>query len=140
MGKRLTDQEVLAQVPAARRRADRRTAEPRIVAGRYDASREQVIVSLSNDATLALPVALIAPLAHATHAVRRELLIRAAGLGIGWPQLDLDVSLPGLAQLLCGTRTLQRAAGSAAGSVRSAAKTAAARRNGRRGGRPVGGR
>lgn len=61
-----------------------------------------------------------------------------AGTGISWPQLDVDVSVPGLAMEIFGSKTWMRELAKRAGSATSAAKAAAARANGKKGGRPRG--
>ncbi|MDX2223212.1 MAG: DUF2442 domain-containing protein, partial [Rhodospirillaceae bacterium] len=60
-----------------------------------------------------------------------------AGYGLHWPDLDVDLSVPGLLAGLFGTRAyIDRLRARRAGSATSKAKSAAARRNGAKGGRP----
>lgn len=83
-----------------------------------------------------VPHELIEGLAGATPEALADIKIMPAGTGIVWPQLDVDVSVPGLAMEVFGSRTWMRELARRAGSATSAAKAAAARANGKKGGRP----
>lgn len=65
-----------------------------------------------------------------------QIVVMPAGLALRWPELDIDVSVPGLAMEVFGTRDWMRELASRAGKSTSEAKRAAARLNGRKGGRP----
>jgi hypothetical protein len=58
------------------------------------------------------------------------------GLGVHWPDLDLDLYVPELVQGLYGTKKWMSSLGRQGGKSRSVAKSRAARENGRKGGRP----
>jgi hypothetical protein len=58
------------------------------------------------------------------------------GLGVHWPDLDLDLYVPELVQGIYGTKKWMSSLGRRGGQSRSAAKSRAARENGRKGGRP----
>ncbi|MDH4132522.1 MAG: DUF2442 domain-containing protein [Gemmatimonadota bacterium] len=133
----LTDAQILAGIPAARQRAARaRRSEPHAAAARYERPGRRLHIRLTNDATLVIPVALIPSLDTATDQELAEVSLGAAGLGLHWERLDLDLGIPALARLALGPRVLLSASGAAGGSARSTAKARAARRNGRKGGRP----
>lgn len=135
--KPLTDAEILAQVPAARARAERaRWEEPHAAAARYDAATRRLVVSLTNGADFTVPVAHVAELAGAPEMDVAAVEVGPAGLALHWPALDADLSVAGLARVVFGLH-VARAAGALGGGVRSEAKAAAARENGRRGGRPA---
>lgn len=135
--KSATDRAVLAQIPAARRRAQRTAAaEPRVMGVRHDGTGRRVHLTLSNGAELVLPLSLFPQLEGASAAALAKVRITAAGLGVEWPELDQDVSVAGVLRAVVGPRALLRMSGAAGGASRSVAKRAAARRNGRRGGRP----
>jgi hypothetical protein len=130
---RVTDRDILAQSPAARRRA---RAMPRAVAASYDAGTGTITVTMASGVALIVPIAAFPELHGATEAQLSAIEIDPAGWGIGWDGLDVHYSVTGLAELVVGRAALLRAAAAAAGSVRSPAKARAARRNGRKGGRP----
>lgn len=58
------------------------------------------------------------------------------GLGVHWPDLDLDLYVPELVQGVYGTKKWMSSLGRRGGKSRSVAKSRAARENGRKGGRP----
>ena len=101
-------------------------------------SRGRVVVELDNGCTLAFPPALSQGLAGARAADLSIIEITPSGLGLHWPRLDADLSVPGLIQGVLGSRQWMAQLGRAGGRVRSEAKAAAARANGARGGRPRG--
>lgn len=134
---RISDAEILAQLPAAEARARRslRTM-PHAAAARYERQKRVLRVELTNGSSFSLPVSMVPELSKATDAALAEVEVGAAGLGLHWERLDVDLSVAGLARLVLGTRTLLQAAGAAGGLSRSSAKAEAARVNGRKGGRP----
>lgn len=116
----------------ARRRRGHATA------ARYDASSGRLVVSLHNGVELAVPVRLVEGLADADPASLSEVEITPAGLGLHWPALDADVSVPGLLDGVFGSRSWMAAQlGGRGGRTSTPAKAAAARANGRKGGRPA---
>ena len=133
----VTDAEILAQVPAAEARARRslRTM-PHAAAARYDRQKRILRVDLTNGTSFSLPVSLVPELSKASDAALAEVEVGAAGVGLHWERLDVDLSVAGLARLVLGTHTLLQAAGAAGGRSRSSAKAEAARVNGQKGGRP----
>lgn len=135
MSRPLTEAEILAQIPAARARAQRAALdEPHAAAARYDAATQRLVVSLTNGADFTVPVGHVAELAGASEADVAAVEVGPAGLALHWPALDADLSVAGLARVVFGLH-VARAAGALGGAVRSEAKAAAARENGRRGGR-----
>ncbi|WNJ89926.1 DUF2442 domain-containing protein [Bosea sp. 685] len=94
-------------------------------------------MKLNTDIQLAIPVRRIEGLAEASADHLAEIEISPAGLGLFWPQLDVDVYLPALLQGVFGSRKWMAAQlGASGGRMRSEPKTAAARQNGQKGGRP----
>lgn len=135
--RRLTDAEVLAQVPAATRRAARaRRTEPHGRAVRYLRHSRQLVVDLINGTQLRVPIECIPGLVGASGAALSQVELSPAGVGLAWDVLDVDCTVMQLAILAFGPKTVARAAAAAAGATRSPAKAAAARRNGKKGGRP----
>ena len=133
----ITDTDVLAQIPAARRRAQRAlTNQPHVASASYDAPSRLLQVTLTNGAMVVLPVDLIGSLRVASDQDLAQVTVGVAGVGLRWSRLDEDLSIAGLLHLAFGSRNLLRASGAAGGAARSPAKIAAARSNGAKGGRP----
>lgn len=104
---------------------------------RYDAAKAELHVALANGASIAIPVHLIEGLRDAPSSARGDVRIEGIGYGLHWPDLDLDLSVPGLLSDVFGTRRwLDASRARTAGRTRSPAKSAAARSNGAKGGRP----
>jgi len=133
----LTDAEVLAQIPAARRRArEALKTEPHAKRAWYDARNRALHITLTNGAGIVVPVALMTGFRDFPDRLIAKVEVGVAGVDLHWEELDADLSVVGLARLALGSKVLLRAAGSAGGASRSVAKAKAARRNGRKGGRP----
>lgn len=135
--KRLTDEEILAQIPAARaagREAER--TEPRACSARYDAGTGRVVVELTNGCVFAFPAELGQGLRGASAEDLADVRVYARGEALRWERLDVDLSVPGIMAGTFGGKTWMRELGRAGGKVTSPAKAAAARANGRKGGRP----
>jgi hypothetical protein len=108
-------------------------SEPRAASARYDRSTGRIAVELTNGSAFAFPARLGQGLEAATDDQLAEVVILGAGYGLHWEALDVDLSIPGLAAGIFGTRAhMARIAGRGA----SPAKSAAARANGAKGGRP----
>jgi hypothetical protein len=135
--KKLTDEDILAQVPRARRRA-RLDAEiePRAKNARYDRKSRRIEVELSNGCSFAFPAALARGLRGASAADLEEVAIELEGEGLRWERLDADLLVPELLRGVFGSKRWMSEIGRTLGSARSADKANAARVNGRKGGRP----
>ena len=138
MSKRtITDAEIRAQIPAARRRAERlRRTAPHAKTAYLDRADRRIVVELTNGASLSIPVGLVPAIRNASDAHLAEVVVGPGGVGLHWERLDADLTVGYLAGLALGKAVLLRAAGAAGGTARTAAKARAARINGRRGGRP----
>jgi hypothetical protein len=130
----LSDQAILAQIPAARRRAS--AARPVIATARYDRPHRRIHLTMSNGATLLVPVDLIASLHRASDGDLADITIGVAGVSVHWERLDEDLGIAGLARIALGKQLLLQASGAAGGASRTAAKIEASRLNGLKGGRP----
>lgn len=107
------------------------------VSARYDARAQRVMVELNSGVLLAVPVRLIEGLDGATSADLAHIGVSSAGMGLHWPALDVDVSVPALLLGVLGSRQWMAAQlGGLGGRSRTDAKARAARENGRKGGRP----
>ncbi|GBQ91212.1 hypothetical protein AA13595_3062 [Gluconacetobacter johannae DSM 13595] len=107
------------------------------IKARYDRRAHRVVVALNTGVHVTFPTHLAQGLDNATPDALSEIEISPSGLGLHWPQLDADLSVPGLLQGHFGSRSWMAAQmGGKGGQSRSAAKQAAARANGLKGGRP----
>jgi hypothetical protein len=137
MSERRSDEEVLAQIAAARTSARAAAlTEPRAESARYDRRRKLVEVKLTSGAVFAFPPELGQGLAGASPEDLAAVEVSPSGLGLHWEKLDADLLVPALLQGMFGTQAWMRELARKGGSARSAAKTQAARTNGRKGGRP----
>jgi hypothetical protein len=135
--RRLTDKEILAQLPTARERGRRLNAlEPRAKRARYDRARGLIVVELTNGVFFGFPARLGQGLRGASAAQLAEVEISPSGEALHWDGLDTDLRVAALLQGVFGTKSWMRELGRAGGRVRSDAKARAARMNGAKGGRP----
>lgn len=105
----------------------------------YRRATKRVVIELIKGIQLSIPVDRIEGLADAPAAALAEMEISPSRLGIHWPQLDVDLYVPGVLQGNLGSRKwMATQLGKAGGASTSEAKRAAARENGRLGGRPPG--
>jgi hypothetical protein len=133
----VTDDEIMAQIPAARARAaESRRTKPYAASARYDRRTRTVRIVLKSGAEVSLPLAMFPELAGAKPAELADLELLGSGSCLNWERLDVQYSVPATIRDALGTWVLMQAAGSAGGSVRSKAKAVAARENGKKGGRP----
>lgn len=135
--RRLSDAEIDAQIPAAKRREAAAYASGlRATAARYDKATERVVLELSNGVGFAFPVTTVRGLEHASHMQRAALELDPAGSGVIWNALDADISVPGLLAATFRRAGVASLLGTAGGAAKSEAKASAARANGAKGGRP----
>jgi len=135
--RRLTDAEILAQIPAARaREARERKQGLRATSAKYDRTTHRVVLELTNGYSFAFPVRAVRALDGVTPAQLAAIEVEPSGDALRWDRLDIDLSVPGLLFSAVGVEEKLRHLASLAGSSRSDAKAKAARANGRRGGRP----
>ena len=88
------------------RRAELRMAELRerghAVAARYDLGAASIVVSMSTGLEVAFATRLAEGLALASAAELADVEVSASGLGLHWPRLDADLSVPALMQGVFG--------------------------------------
>jgi hypothetical protein len=135
MANRLSDEEVLAQIEAARAQAAVDT-EVRAKSARYDRKTRRIMVNLTNGALFGFPADMGQGLQGASPEELAAVEVSPSGLGLHWERLDADLSVPALLQGMFGTKAWMRELARAGGSARSEAKANAARKNGLKGGRP----
>jgi hypothetical protein len=134
-----TDEEIRAQIPAARARAKRRWAI-RARSATYDRETGRVVVELTNGCLMAFPADLAEGLRGAEPCQLAGVQVVLDGDALRWESLDADLLVRELGRGVFGSKAwmseVARELGRRGGRVRSEAKTAAARRNGQMGGRP----
>lgn len=106
---------------------------PHAARARYDRRSKRIIVELINGSLFAFPAELAQGLAGGSAEQLSQIELSGGGYGLHWPQLDVDLTVPGLLAGVFGTARWMAAH---AGRASSPAKAAAARRNGAKGGRP----
>jgi len=111
-------------------------SEPRAVKARYDARKQRLVVELANGVILLLPPALLQGLERAAPQQLAAVELSPLGTGLHWEDLDVDLSVAGLAAGVFGTRAWMSELARRAGSVKSHRKAASSRANGMKGGRP----
>ena len=135
--KQLSDAEILAQIPAARKRAKiERATAPVAIAAHFNRRTRRIEIELSNGCMFSFPAALGQGLRGASDKDLAQVEVAPGGIGLHWEHLDADLLVSSLLQGIFGTRRWMQEIGRAGGQVRSAAKSRAARENGKRGGRP----
>lgn len=125
------------QFKAAEARGEVLLRGPRAESAHYDAERDRVIVRLVTGVEIGFAPRDAQGLQDASGEDLAVIEVEPFGLGIHFPRLDADFSVPGLLQGMLGSRSWMAAQlGAAGGRARSTAKAAASRANGKRGGRP----
>ena len=137
MAKRLSREDILAQIPAATARAEsQRGAGMAAHSIRYERAQRRFVLELTNGVQLRVPVASLHALNGATDSQLAKAKLSPSGSGIHIDALDADFSVPGIIQASVGRDLAARAFAVCGGSARSEAKMLAARANGAKGGRP----
>ena len=93
--RRLTDAEIVAQIPAARaREARERKQGLRAVSAKYQRATHRVVLELTNRYLLAFPVGALGALDRAKPTQLAAVEIYASGGTLRWDSLDVDVCFP----------------------------------------------
>jgi hypothetical protein len=96
----------------------------------------RLVVDFSRGVTLQLDPARLSELAGASSEQLGRVEVLPGGLALSWPELNVDLHLPGLLVDLFGPGVWMSEMGKRGRGRTSEAKSRAARRNGTRGGRP----
>lgn len=112
--------------------------EPVVVDAELRSENDERLLSLkmSDGSRHLIPVQNLQHLSNAPNEAVVNFEVFDGGLGIRWPELDLDLYVPALLHGVYGTEKWMSSLGQRGGRSRSEAKTRAARENGRKGGRP----
>jgi Protein of unknown function (DUF2442) len=97
---------------------------------------ELLILKLSDGRRYVIPREELQGLQSATEEQIGRVEILGGGTALHWPDLDVDLYVPGLLRGVYGNKKWMAQIGRRGGSVTSAAKKRAARVNGAKGGRP----
>ncbi|WP_434479936.1 DUF2442 domain-containing protein [Gemmatimonas sp.] len=129
--------DILAQLPAARERAEKlRQTALRAARVRYSTAMQQLMLTLGNATEVRIPIRAVAALRGTTPRERADVHVSPSGSAIRWERLDVDLSVPALLEIALGRSTVNAMFGTAGGRSTSERKAQAARLNGAKGGRP----
>jgi hypothetical protein len=81
-----------------------REPPPKIVEAHYNPMRRTIVINLSTGYQMTVPVGHIQGLGGATRRQLADIEIGAGRQGLRWPQLDVDLYLPGLLQGVTGSK------------------------------------
>jgi hypothetical protein len=99
-------------------------------------SETLIVLKMSDGSIHGIPKSKLEGLTDAADEVASNVQITEDGLGLRWPDIDLDMYVPALLQGIYGTRAWMSSLGRLGGRARSESKRTAARLNGLKGGRP----
>lgn len=126
-----------AEIHAANLRGAETLRGPRAIAAAYDKENNALRVTLASGSYVGFPIEQLQDLSDADPTKIANVVVEPPGLGLHWPDLDVDLYLPALLQGVFGSRKwMASQLGAVGGSTTSAAKAASARMNGKKGGRP----
>jgi len=127
-----------AEIDRAIRRAQTLRSEPLVTEVEYKPAQglDLLILKLNDGRRHVIPREDLQGLQSATKEQIARVEILGGGTGLHWPDLDVDLYVPGLLRGIYGTKKWMAEIGRSGGAVRSAAKKLAARVNGLKGGRP----
>jgi hypothetical protein len=125
-----------AEIEAALERAKLHDSDPRARAVEHIPGLRLLIVGLSNERRLVLPIEDLQGLGNATHKQIQNYELFGHGTGIRFPELDVDLYVPALIEGVYGNRRWMAQLGRKGGRARTEAKRKAAKANGAKGGRP----
>jgi hypothetical protein len=126
-----------AEIEAALERAKAHDGDPLAQTVEHIPALNLLIVGLSNQRRLVLPIEDVQGLGNATHEQIQNYELLGRGTGISFPELDVDLYVPALIEGVYGNRRWMAQLGKKGGRSKTEAKRRAARTNGAKGGRPA---
>jgi len=126
-----------AEIEAALERAKLLDSGPFAQSVEHIPALNLLIVGLSNQRRLVLPVEDVQGLGNATHEQMQHYELIGRGTGISFPELDVDMYVPALIEGVYGNRRWMAQLGRKGGRAKTEAKRRAAKANGAKGGRPA---
>lgn len=124
------------EIEAALLRAQTHDRNPRAHTVLHVPDLRLLIVGLDNGRRLVLPIEDMQGLGEATHAQIQNYAFLRKGIGISFPDLDVDLYVLALIEGVYGNRRWMAQLGRKGGAVRTEAKRRASRSNGAKGRRP----
>jgi hypothetical protein len=125
------------EIDAALRRAKAFASGDRYaIKAHYEPVGDRIALYLSDGVNVSIPRKYLQGLEHAKRSELSDIELLGQGTGLHWPQLDVDHYVPGLLNLIFGTRRWMAELGQRGGASTSEVKRTAARVNGALGGRP----
>ena len=125
-----------AEIEAALERAKLHDGDPVAQTVEHIPALNLLILGLSNQRRLVLPVEDVQGLGKATHAQIQNFELLGHGTGIHFPDLDVDLYVPALIEGVYGNRRWMAQLGKKGGRAKTEAKRLASQVNGVKGGRP----
>src|SRR6267154_64220 len=125
-----------AEIDQAIERAKNLRREARVTAIEYRPGPDLLILKLSDSSRHVIPREDLQGLQSAAKDQIARVEILGNGTGLHWPDLNVDLYVPGLLRRIYGTKSWMAEIGRRGGSAKGAAKKRAARANGLKGGRP----
>ena len=125
-----------AEIETAFKRAKRLDIEPLAETVEHIQNLNLLIVGLSNQRRLVLPLEELQDLSNATHEQLLNYELLGGGTGISFPDLNTDLYVPALIEGVYGNRRWMARLGSKGGAAKTPAKRLTSRANGSKGGRP----
>jgi hypothetical protein len=126
-----------AEIEAALERAKLLDSGPLAQSVEHIPALNLLIVGLSNQRRLVLPIEDVQGLGSATHEQMQNYELVGRGTGISFPELDVDLYVPALIEGVYGNRRWMAQLGRKGGRAKTEAKRRAAKANGAKGGRPA---
>jgi len=108
-----------------------------VIGARYDAAQQAIVLDFRGGASMSIPRQTLPDLDRLPTSCLQQIVVSPAGDAVSWPELDINVYVPGLVERAFGTRLFAAATGQRGGRTKSKAKAAAAKANGAKGGRPA---
>ena len=125
-----------AEIDKALERAKIHEREPVAKTVEHIQDLNLLIVGLSNQRRLVLPIEDVQGLDKATHEQIQNYELFGRGTSISFPDLDVDLYVPALIEGVYGNRRWMASLGRKGGGAKTAAKRLASQENGAKGGRP----
>lgn len=75
-----------------------------VVSARYQRSTRRVVIELVTGVLLSIPVDRVEALTQASARQLEQIELSPSGLGVSWPQLDVDLYVPALLQGILGSK------------------------------------
>jgi hypothetical protein len=126
----------IEQIAAGEKRMQKQRAEYGADGAYYDRNTGRVVVSFPTGVQVSFDPRKAQGLERATPEQLGVIELSPSGLGLHFPEVDGDISIPALMHNVLGSEAWMAQIGKMGGAIRSERKSEAARENGKLGGRP----